>query len=875
MHCRDRRSAEHSSFRRILYCPIHREAPIESTVLTVHAATGLLDSSEVGRLTEAFVVHEKWSRMVNCVKPLVEIGCIVAELNPIAKMILSVIALGINQFDERLKRLEAIHDLLDTIADASQRVYAQDEPHYRSKRQMQLKTRDILLREIHDALVYLRPLSAVSAARRTSSQVESRIHEFKTRISTFMDDFESKGSVDTQVAVFTILEEMRLDKLPYARGVRAEPSKRCLPGTRVELLQKIRDWALSPVANRVFLLQGTAGRGKTAVAHTVALSLQEAGFVAPFFAFNRYDQERAAHQLLPTLARQLAERNKLYSQYLCDQPSSQLESRDPATQVQCLIRGGLGDCTVGTPIVFVIDALDECSDARLQAEDRRSMLQCLRDCLVDSQLPSNVRFFLTYRPDEDILECLAQPSMQATRLSIDKVNDTDCDIRAFVESKLAGTHFSGQVDEVARAAQTLFQSAAVLCLELTKVNSPRTVVFPRELMRRIMDNPGQPLYETYRAILEAHFDTTSAAVIAILRQLLGWVFVMQSPQPYAVFRSIAKVHLANVDDLDFVFLGLGSLLTGVTPASADPVQPLHTSFRDFILDTTQSQPFSLSYDLAVAHAEVAYGCLRIMNDPTEGLRLNICRLPKTFVLKQHIQDLQQRVSNYISPALRYACQQIGIHLSSGAIQSSGLRFDHESTILLKRNFLFWLETCSCMALKDISAKFLKHFLEWAQRSDRTDLRDFILDCIEFDQCFTEAIAKSPPQVYISGLTLAPRNSRVGKLYRSRFNVPVHISGNATSHGWPVDTSLHIARTSFRGESPSGSPAVKTQLAHSPDGGTVALGVYNKGACFWYDKEGMRNGLYPMGWPRIAMVIGVTFAPDGKLFACSLTDGTIE
>ncbi|KAI5892686.1 uncharacterized protein SCHCODRAFT_02464202, partial [Schizophyllum commune H4-8] len=267
----------------------------------------------------------------------------------------------------------------------------QDEPHYRSKRQVQLKTRDILLGEIHDALVYLRPLSAASAARRSSSHVESRIHEFKKRISTFMDDFESKGSVDTQVAVFTILEEMRelvirladmpfdydlvgLDKLPYARGVRAEPSKRCLPGTRVELLQKIQDWALSPVANRVFLLQGTAGRGKTAVAHTVALSLQEAGFVAPFFAFNRYDQERAAHQLLPTLARQLAERNKLYSQYLCDQPPSQLESRDSATQARCLIRGGLGDCTVGTPIVFVIDALDECSDARLQAEDRRSML---------------------------------------------------------------------------------------------------------------------------------------------------------------------------------------------------------------------------------------------------------------------------------------------------------------------------------------------------------------------------------------------------------------------------------------------------------------------------------------------------------------------
>ena len=43
---------------------------------------GMLDPSEVERLTEAFVVHDKWSRMVKCVKPLVEIGRVVAEVGP-------------------------------------------------------------------------------------------------------------------------------------------------------------------------------------------------------------------------------------------------------------------------------------------------------------------------------------------------------------------------------------------------------------------------------------------------------------------------------------------------------------------------------------------------------------------------------------------------------------------------------------------------------------------------------------------------------------------------------------------------------------------------------------------------------------------------
>ncbi|KAL1724255.1 hypothetical protein EV715DRAFT_189255 [Schizophyllum commune] len=667
-----------------------------------------------------------------------------------------------------------------------------------------------------------------------------------------------------------------LDKLPYARGVRAEPSKRCLPGTRVELLRKIQDWALNPVANRVYLLQGTAGKGKTAVAHTVALSLQEAGVVTPFFAFNRYDQERAAHQVLPTLARQLAERNKLYSQYLCDQPPSLLESREPATQVQCLILGGLGDCTVGAPIVFIIDALDECSDARVQAEDRRNMLERLRNCLVDSRLPSNVRFFLTYRPDEDIIRCLAQPIVQATRLSIDKVDGTESDIRAFVKYRLANTHFCDKVHTVAFAAQTLFQSAAVLCLELTRVNSPRTVVFPRELLQRIMQNPGQPLYGTYRAILETHFDTTSAAVMSVLRQLLGWVFVMQSPQPYAVFRSIAKVHLANADDLDFVFLGLGSLLTGVTPASADPIQPLHTSFREFILDTTQSQPFSLGHDLAAAHAEVAYACLRIMNDPMEGLRFNVCSLSRSFILKKHIQDLEQRVFDYISPGLQYACRQGGAHFSFGAIRLSESRIHRELTVLLKRNFLFWLETCGYMDIGHILSESLENFLKWALKSDLTDLYNFISDCIEFKTHFSEAISQSPPQVYLSGLAFAPRQSRVGKLYRNRFFIPVRIAGYGGLRDWPVVTepSANI----YLKASTRPRRSCVFSLAYSPNGRHIALGL-NNSVGVW-DRESGRSWLAMFHFletvPRCeGAVEGIAFTPNGRIMASSAMDGIIR
>ena len=45
---------------------------------------------------------------------------------------------------------------------------------------------------------------------------------------------------------------------------------KCLDGTRVELLQRIREWASSSDSPNIFLLTGIAGTGKSTIARTVA-----------------------------------------------------------------------------------------------------------------------------------------------------------------------------------------------------------------------------------------------------------------------------------------------------------------------------------------------------------------------------------------------------------------------------------------------------------------------------------------------------------------------------------------------------------------------------------------------------------------------------
>ncbi|KAJ7870308.1 hypothetical protein B0H14DRAFT_2175600, partial [Mycena olivaceomarginata] len=84
-------------------------------------------------------------------------------------------------------------------------------------------------------------------------------------------------------------------------------SKACLQGTRVQLLSRIRNWALHP-AERTLLLYGAAGTGKSAIVHTIARDLDsEKLALVPFFAFNCSVQNHSSSQLIPTWAKKLAE----------------------------------------------------------------------------------------------------------------------------------------------------------------------------------------------------------------------------------------------------------------------------------------------------------------------------------------------------------------------------------------------------------------------------------------------------------------------------------------------------------------------------------------------------------------------------------------
>ncbi|KAG6808448.1 hypothetical protein H0H92_004088 [Tricholoma furcatifolium] len=132
-------------------------------------------------------------------------------------------------------------------------------------------------------------------------------------------------------------DKSMLSKLHVAKDSGRVSSKACLEGTRVELLRRIKAWALDPAGERVLLLHGAAGMGKSAVAHTIARQLEfHDDAIVPFFAFNRSVKERSASQLIPTWMKQLAEENFSYLKYLLCLKDDKLQSTDIAEQFDML-----------------------------------------------------------------------------------------------------------------------------------------------------------------------------------------------------------------------------------------------------------------------------------------------------------------------------------------------------------------------------------------------------------------------------------------------------------------------------------------------------------------------------------------------------------
>jgi len=517
----------------------------------------------------------------------------------------------------------------------------------------------------------------------------------------------------------------------YVDGAGRVASKRCLPGTREGILSEIKDWIdkTGEDVEQVFWLSGTAGKGKSAIAHTIANWFDERGGPGACFCFDRTrEAERRHERIFTTMARDLADRDPIMRRTLARAVLGDNELRhtkDITRQWEKLIIGPVdASQAIDAPVLMVIDALDESGDVRSREEILRMLAGKLNPFSSELTKPStNLRILVTSRPLDDIRDVLDAAS-HVRHVSLDDTShvsteSAEHDIQLYITTKLEdsrGAFNDGHFKELAQKSDGLFEWARLACEHIRGQN--RVGVSPMKRFKDLVagsSERGTPLLDKmYRDILADIMPEDDEALVAF-RSVMGQIIASLEPLSLSALNAM-RLHFTSgygsctVED---VIGPMGSLLTG-TADSQTSVRPLHASFYDFLTDKSRSNKFYV--DTSLVKGALAFASMGVME---HGLRFNICSLESSYLPNSAVLDLSERVKRFIPAQLSYSCRFWAMHVRSTSFDSSLARevqafFDGE-------RLLFWLEALSLMESLGSSVGVLSYVSDWLMVRSLTSL----------------------------------------------------------------------------------------------------------------------------------------------------------
>src|ERR1700754_3891772 len=448
--------------------------------------------------------------------------------------------------------------------------------------------------------------------------------------------------------------------MAYAREARYSTEKSCLEGTRTAIVNEVIDWVNGTLSDstlnerRMLVLSGVAGSGKSAIAHTIARCFDRIGRLGASYCFSRSNQVALnPNNLFSTISRVLAGLDAQWKDALLKVIGDDIAVRtthDVQEQFEkFLVKPAKEVRSIG-PIVIVIDALDECGD-------RVRLLSVLAKRIIE--LPSHFRIIITTRPEQDIQEALLENPVVYSKFmdDIDKGSTIE-DVRSYIQHELGnvpefktkGTNKEWLNALVVRS-EGHFQWASTACLFIK--GDGEGGLDPVEQMEILISSPDgrqgsklERLDKLYMDILKHVFPTENAGRMARFRSVIGEILAAYEPLPISALTSLRSgTEKANIVNL--IVRPLGAVLSGVSSRDT-PVQPIHTSFRDFLLDEDRSGPFHV--DAQVCHLPLVNGCLKTM---ASLLQFNICKLPSSFLRNSEVPGLHTRIKKHIPIHLSY------------------------------------------------------------------------------------------------------------------------------------------------------------------------------------------------------------------------------
>jgi hypothetical protein len=452
-----------------------------------------------------------------------------------------------------------------------------------------------------------------------------------------------------------------------------------------------------------------AGTGKSTISRTVSrgFAARPQRRLAASFFFKREDGDRRTiAKFFTTIAAQLAISVPSLAAHIKNAVDSDPAIVGKATweQFEKLILTPLSqissDVVQSSSLAIVVDALDECE----RDEDIRLIINLFSRSNSRSSIP--LKIFFTSRPDLPIRLGFRDIAGQYQDLVLHEIPapDIERDISTYLQFEFAKVRddFNNDVAVYRRLPPTwpdqstmqsllemavpLFIFAATIC----RFVSNRKGTDPDNQLKKFLQyqatSQESRLDVMYRPVLNQLIAGLSAIeeeeVLQQFRLVVGSIVSLADPLSTG---SLARLLNTSRNIIDNILDLLHSVLN-VPSLSNSPVQLLHLSFRDFLVDPVKRETNPFWVDERHTHQQLAVRCLQIMYD---GLRTDICSLQAPGVPRSTINP--QRISDCIQPELQYACLYWVYHIQRGGLQ---LQDGDQYHAFLKQHFLHWVEVLS-------------------------------------------------------------------------------------------------------------------------------------------------------------------------------------
>ncbi|KAH0425835.1 g-protein beta wd-40 repeats containing [Colletotrichum camelliae] len=680
--------------------------------------------------------------------------------------------------------------------------------------------------------------------------------------------------VDVVAGMSRRVDNKVLNHLPVAKGAVYDSRDNqhedtCLPGTRVDLLEKITQWAQNPKDQRVYWLNGMAGTGKSTISRTFAMTCAKKNILGASFFFKRGESDRSSAGLFfSTIARQLADHRQDLCQPLIDSIKKDpgISSKSMSEQFWRLLEEPLQQVLLQShqpSQVLVIDALDECADDR----DVKGLVVLLSK--LTERKSFGLKIFITSRPDvaaEFAFGSIAGFYQEIILQEVEK-DFIDQDISTYMDVTLTkvrdqwnrrtrGKALSIPANWPGREslgilvdhARPLFIFAATACrfVQDYRRGNPKEQL---EYLLQAIENQevGGTMYATYSPMLQnfmkggGGFQRQNSDHLQSFRQIVGTIILLEEPMCADSLAQLIKVKTSDV-------MRITGLLRSVLDISRthQAIKLFHLSFRDFLVSSEAGEFTIRSKEV---HTKIALNCIELLSS-RRSLRYNMGALHPG----DHYSQLnRQVVDQEFPPHMRYACVHFIRHLKESEAR---LRDGDSIHQFLQVYLLHWTEALVILGKASTIVSILDNLIGLVEVSvNHRRLVHLLEDFKFFVLRHISIFAEYPLQLYWSAMPFSPSESVTRKTFASSIPPVLKLVSGLASR-WPALRTIDRLET-IRVD----KDLWLNSIAVSPDSRLLACGKARSEVTIWSLPTGER--VHKLSLPEKAKVVSLVFSANSE------------